>query len=467
MTSPLFERQSTGGVVARDGFGYQDAFLLQNIPNFLSQGAFSHAVSELLGDIEVRYHRPNGGTFCTLYEAKRNQLTKSKLWEEVARFRELHDSAPDEYVRFVLVCGDFNSEFVPLIRKLERYRGPGDSLNFDSSVRASAAADIEASIVSLGQSIDAARFVLQHVSFLKYSDADMASAFVRTLSERLPAMADMRGSEITAFGARCKAMVEQSTRGTITRAAIEDALTESAPSLADAWLAMPTKILFTQATSGPLEELTLEVGQFNGDSRGSLTPTQWGDLQNQLSAVGQFVLSSRKRHGLQLSAKQRMSLACTIGYCFSATRGFTLQMEHNGQILDTATHARSDDKFFVQRETEALASTEAGVVCIGFPTPGEADMLAAAEALGLGRAPTLILTSSAVIPEVRVMNVAVNEAKSALVAFRARNRISRLHLFVKAPSSYAMSLGHRLNGVGVVQLYDWIGDTYLPTAQLS
>lgn len=38
MTAPLFQRQSTGGVVARDGFDYQDAYLLQHIPLYLSQG---------------------------------------------------------------------------------------------------------------------------------------------------------------------------------------------------------------------------------------------------------------------------------------------------------------------------------------------------------------------------------------------------------------------------------------------
>jgi hypothetical protein len=170
MTSPLFDRQATGGVVARDGFEYQDAFLLEHIPQFIAQGAFNQAVCELLGDIEIRYFRPGGGTYCLLYEAKRHQLTKTELWTEVARFRELHVNSPDEYVKFVLLCGDFVDEYQALFRKLERYRGPAAALNTDSSIRASAETDIMDTIVKLGQTSETARFVLNRVSFQQYRE---------------------------------------------------------------------------------------------------------------------------------------------------------------------------------------------------------------------------------------------------------------------------------------------------------
>ena len=65
------------------------------------------------------------------------------------------------------------------------------------------------------------------------------------------------------------------------------------------------------------------------------------------------------------------------------------------------------------------------------------------------------------------MNRAVADAKAALVAFRARHRLEVVHLFIKAPSHFAMVLGHRLNGVGRVQLYDWVDGRYVPTALLA
>ena len=65
------------------------------------------------------------------------------------------------------------------------------------------------------------------------------------------------------------------------------------------------------------------------------------------------------------------------------------------------------------------------------------------------------------------MNLAVAEAKAALMSFRAENRLELLHLIIKAPSAFAMFLGHRLNGVCKVQLYDWVDGTYTPTAILE
>lgn len=466
MTAPMFQPQATGGGVARDGFDYQDAYLLQHIPLFLSQGAFSHAVSELLGDIEVRYHRLGGGTSCVLYEAKRPQLSKAALWAEIARFVEVHKAAPDEYVRFVLVCGDFAGELKPLLRKLDRYRGPGESLNDDSSIRVSAEADIEATIVALGQTQEVARFVLERVSFVKYSDANVSGAFGTLLTTHLPTMGDMRIGDVAAFQGRCKELVSRSAKGLVSRRALEDALVAFAPGLAAAWLGTATRLQLLPEVSPGIEDLALNVGAFNGPQRGTLGAAKWAELQSQLDAVGQFLLDSRERRGVLLSAKQRMSLACVVGYCFSATRGFTLQAEHNGRILDTANHERSDAKFFDASEDVPDPTGDEGIACVSFPYPGKEDVLAAAVGLGRSSAPKLFLASSAALTDVDVLNTAVNEAKAALTAFRSRRRLSRLHLFIKAPSVFAMALGHRLNGVGVLQLYDWVDGSYQPTAEL-
>jgi len=54
------------------------------------------------------------------------------------------------------------------------------------------------------------------------------------------------------------------------------------------------------------------------------------------------------------------------------------------------------------------------------------------------------------------MNLAVHEAKAALVGFREAHQLEKLHLFMRAPSHFAMAVGHRLNGLGTIQLYDWV-----------
>ena len=466
MTSPLFDKQATGGGIARNGFDYQDAYLMQHFPVFLAQGAFSHTVSEVLGDIEVRYYRPSGGTHCVLYEAKRNQLTKTALWAEVARFFEVFEKAPDEYVRFVLVCGDFNGELNPLFNKLERLRGPGASLNSDSAIRSSAEADIIATVEGFGQSSTTARFVLERVSFVKYDDSQIDGNFASALVSRLPVVADMRGSEIAAFRSTCKSLVEHSIRGVVTRAALEAALVSAAPTMSTVWRSNATSIDLGLSAPSKIEELHLDVARFNGPNRGSLG-SEWQQLGGQAQLLGKFVHESRDRRAVRLSAKQRMSLACLLGFSFSATRDFTLEMLHNGAIFDTSVHERASVPPFTKDETPGKDLAGQGIVAITFPNAEWADIKVAADGRGLCDAACLHLHSPATVGTIQELNALVHEVKAALCTFRSSHRIQCLHLFIKAPSVFAMALGHRLNGVGTVQLYDWVDNQYQATVQLS
>lgn len=461
MNSPLFERQATGGVVARDGFGYQDAFLLEHIPRFISQGAFSHAVSELLGDVEIRYFRPGGGTVCVTYEAKRHQLSKAGFWEEIARFFELYSESPDEYVQFVLVCGDFVGEYQPLIRKLERYRGPGIALNKDSNIRTSAESEILTAMVLLGQKPEMAKFVLEHVTFVQYSDNNVDAGFGTQLEKYLSHL-DMSLRQSAEFRAKCKELVVNSYKGVVTRKDIETALVENAPNVAQDWSTTPSD-LDLESAGFELGQLALDVAAFNGPGRASLDQAAWDQLQQRLDEIGEFILASRARRGVRLSAKHRMSLACLLGYCFSATRNFTLMLGHNDQLFNTSDHTRAPGPFFTVEEDEPSTYGMEGVATISFPNGSNADVAVNARAFGLGDSPKLSLVSTAVVTDITSINTAVSEAKIALVEFRARHQLECVHLFIKSPSVFAMALGHRLNGVGRIQLYDWDNGKYVPT----
>lgn len=469
MTAPLFEAQATGGAVARSGFEYQDAYLLQHFPTYLAQGAFSHAVSELVGDIEVRYHRPIGGTYCVLYEAKGYQLSEKKLWAEVDRFAEIYGKAPDEYVQYVLVCTDYLKKLTALINKLERLRGPGASLNTDSAFRASAEKDLVDTIMKMGQSREIADFVVARVSFVTYSPANVRGGFSETLTEHLPTVADMTGRERIVFQSACKQLVDGSTNGVVTRAALETALVQSAPSVAALWAVSPTAVLLKSEPVHGIEDLALNVSDFNGDGRGALGSADWSDLQLRLEGLGAFILSSRQRRAVSISAKQRLSLSCLLGFVFSATRGFTLQMAHNAEpVHDTANHDRSAQAFFAADTvvTEQSCGTH-GVVSICCPNLGRDDVLAATSVTLLDLAPKLFLESALPIADGPMLNTAVAEAKAAMAEFRSKHQLSHIHLFVKAPSFFAMALGHRLNGIGEVRLYDWVGNSYATTALIG
>lgn len=465
MTATIFAPQAMGGATARGGFEYQDAYLMEHLPQFLSCGAFSHVVSELVGDIEIRYFRPGGGYYCVTYEAKGYQLSKVELWKEVADFKVMHEKALDEYVQFVLVCSDFVGEYQTLLNKLERYRGPAIALNADSRIRAEAETDILDTIEKLGQTRDMARFVIDRVSFVQYSDDNVDAGFGTKLETHLPLL-DMTRQETAAFRVKCKQLVDTSVKGVVTRKEIEAALVDSAPSVAAQWRAT-SSVLQLGPAGFELGPLALDVTAFNGPGRGSLGQATWDQLQRSLVEIGDFLHASRSRRSVQLSAKHRMSLACLLGYCFSATRGFTLALEHNDQLYDTSVHERAPGQFFSVQEDSPTTPGLEGVASISFPNGSNADVAANAIAFGLDRSPKLSLVSAAVVTDIASLNTAVSEAKVALAEFRGRHQLQKVHLFVKAPAMFAMALGYRLNGVGRIQLYDWDQTKYIATVQLA
>lgn len=460
MSAGLLEKESTGGAVARVGFGYQDAFVLQHIPKWLSQGAFSHVVSEAIGDVEVCYFAPGGGVLRVFHEAKDYTLSSAKFWGELARFKVIYDTSPVEFPRFVLVCRGYATAVAPLLAMMERLRGVGTSFPDRSVIITAGRQEVVEWVVKNGQSVEVANFVLNHVDFMTYASENADSTFLGEVDSHLPNV-NLRSKESGLLRDKCKALVARSSSAPVYRNDIEDAIIEVLGQEAARWTAWPSRVhLLNDAV--PPTELGLNVSSFIGPDRLARTDGEWHDVASSLGSIGEFVKTSSKRRCVQLDGKQRMSLSCLTGYSFSATRGFVLEIEHNGQVYRTDSHEHAGGPFFVEHQGRGTAAGNEGVVCVGFPTAVGNDVELAAEGALVGL-PRLTLTSTRAIDGVAALNLAVSETKTALVRFRSENRIDRLHLFIKASSAFAMALGHRLNGVATVQLYDWVGGRYIAT----
>jgi len=462
MKASLLAPESTGGDTARDGFGYQDAYVLQNLPLFLSQPAFSHVVSEATGDVEVCYFGRDGLTVRTFIEAKGGAaLSRGEFWKEVQQFKKVFDTSPAEFPMFVLVCRDFNSKTSPLVEMVGRLRGVGLSYDATSPMLAGAREEFVAWGVADGQPAEMMAFILEHVVFETYADESAQSAFQGELTKHLPSL-DMRSSDIAAFKLMCLELVSRSSRQPVHRAEIEAALSKVLGRDASLWTQTPTPLHLDGAV--PPFALGLDATAFNGPNRADLSAEHWRRAQQHLEEVGTFIRQSRQRSAVALSAKQRMSLACMLGFTFSATRGFILDVEHNGGRMRTDDHSQGVGQFFSVQSVEGAGAE--GVATISFPTEVAADVATGIGAkLASGHA--LHLTSPRAVDGIATMNKAVAEAKAALVAFRSRHGLEVIHLFIKAPSNFAMLLGHRLNGVCCLQLYDWVAGRYIPTAVLG
>lgn len=463
MSASLLDRDATGGVVARKGFEYQDAFLLQHLPEWISQGAFSHFVSESKGDFEVCYFCPSFGIRRRAYEAKDYALTEPAFWKEVTDFKKMYDSAPNDFVRFVLVCQSFKNHAQPLISALERLRGVGASYPANSPIVACTRDEITSRIISQGQSKEMAEFVIERVDFFQYSAASADASFPGMLEKNLPEL-DFSSKRAARLRDSCKALIARSTVGPIHRLDIEKAIAEVLEADGTQWLNLPTEVKILPQSDG-IEDLALEVGPFTSAERAQRTSDEWETLNQAAVRLAHFIGNSRERRSVALDGKQRMSISCLLGHAFGAARGFTLAIRHNGLLYKTDDHSKSEEDFFAASERMTGSETSAGVVCIGFPTPVGTDTKIVSGA-DFSNLPALELTSFNAISTIAVLNKAVAEAKLNVIRFRSESELQQIHLFLKTPSFFAMTLGHRLNGIANMVLYDWIDGRYVRTVEL-
>lgn len=461
MSLSLLDPNAKGGAVAREGFAYQDAFVLQHLPCWLAQSGFSHVVSESMGDVEVCYFCPRGGVRRRAYEAKDYALTESQFWSEVQDFLSMHKGAPDEYVEFCLVCGGYKTPVEPLLNMLNRLRGVGASYPKGSPITTQTREEIIGWIVSKGRTKELAEFIIDRVVFVVFDASTADTSFAGEMGDAFPAL-DLSIRKLEVLRDQYSRFVSTSALRPVWRVDLEQAAVSVLGSEAGEWLRQPIQLRVEEANAC-IEDLVLDVSGFVGPERACRTPDDWMRLKEQAEGIASFVKGSRLGNVVGVDVKLRMSMACLLGHVFSAVRGFTLSMRHNGGEYHTFDHSVTGTPFFVETATDNVLSSEEGVACIGFPTSIGTDIERSAPR-HLATLPRLTLESRHAVPDMATLNQAVNEAKSSLVQFRSERGLRTIHLIVKAPSVFACLLGHRLNGVGDVQLYDWVDGKYVATA---
>lgn len=459
MSASLLEKQSTGGAIARVGFEYQDAFVLRNLPLWLSQSAFSHIVSEALSDVEVCYFSSEKSLH-VLYEAKNHTLTAPEFWNEIRRFKNLFDTHPRPLIGFYLVCPSYNTVITPLISKIDRLRGVGSSYDDDSSVLVNSCSEYLDWCIGKKIDLSLAKFALDYVGFITFNAEDSESIFLSEIQDTLNI--ELLRSQVKHLRDQFKTLISRSSFGPIYRKDFENIICITLGDDKSQWLSNPIRIHLSDSSS--YHELNLDISEFNGPDRVRRTSNDWNNLIKNAVSIGDFIHSSGDRRTLLIDGKQRMSTACMIGYVFSATRNFLLEIEHNGLAYRTDDHKQKEGQFFNKIDSVELQGETEAIVTIGFPTAIGKDIESTINELK--SLPRLNLESSHAIDNMETLNLAVREAKSALVSFKSENKLTKLHLFIKAPSVFAIVLGHRLNGVCNIQLYDWIGGEYKPTAYL-
>lgn len=463
MTVGLLEKESTGGAIARVGFEYQDAYVLQNLPKWLSQSAFSHVVSEAVGDVEVCYYGPNGGVRHLMLEAKNHELSSTGFWEEIQRFKTVYESAPLEFVRFGLVCRGYNSKTSPFVGMLMRLRGVGTAYQPDSVILLRDQAEVIAWAAKQGVEANLAKFALLHVDFEAYSSESADSAFLGEVERHLSSI-DLSGRKVAWLRDLFKSHIAKSSIRPVFRNELESDICDVLADERRDWTFTPTRIQLSSSDAA-WDQLKLPASDFVGPSRSTKVAADWQQLSTAALDVADFLGKCTERRIVLLDGRQGMSAACLLGHALRATKQFVLHVEHNGSVYRTDVYDQAAGPFFLESVRQSSAANGHGAAVIAFTTAVGSDLQLGNDDV-LDGIPVLSLESGRAVSSQAEMTLAVNEAKAALVKFRSENQLDVIHLFIKGPSAFSMLLGHRLNGVCQVQLYDWVDGNYRATARL-
>jgi len=450
--------------------------MLVRIPGWLARDGFTACLREGLEDIETKFFIPKHGFVKERIQVKRERITNRAFGTLLRGFMSIYSESPSSYQWFTLVLRELADELRPLESGLRRIRDPYSFYSDDEAVQESSYQDYLARAQALGYSEEEAQFLFEHVLIdTDIPDADHAEGlFTTALNTEFPEYTDFSAKLHREIFNRTKLLVQSRKNQEISRRDIEQTIRSVIPVAQQ-----PPQRSIHLHTIGVVEKLPPPAihfeweAFFGGQSREYPPMAQWNEsLLPQLQATKDWLLNYRRTEGtpisLSLTGSRRLSAALAIGFTFPAVAGFTIEMNHRGQIWATNSFEAYDNDQYPITTRYVDMPSDGLVVSISIPnqdiTLNVEQFIAAHSTEALAR---LHIKGERTIQSSRQANTAVNNIKQAILQALARGHYQNIHLFFAGPSFLALFLGHRLNATANIQCYEHISSSlYVPTCTL-
>lgn len=473
--SSILRPEATGGVAAETGFAFQNQLIAARVPGWLRCTGFSSLIREGLGDAEARIFSPSGGDQVQHIEYKTSRMTPVLFWDEVSRFEKLASDEPTGYLSFLLVCRELSDSLQGLMKDLGRI---GTALPFYDGLPAVAVqsqASFVDRVLQQGKTEATARFMLKY--FGVELEPLMTSDYYRLrfraeLDRCFPKCQELPTAATNSAYEALTSLIQSRLSAPIKRTDLEGALWDAIPSESQ-----PTRTRLRLHTCGkpeiPIDAASAIVFEwcefFGGQDRSYPTQESWNRLTQQLSSTRSWIERTGRPRKLVLTGERRLSPAVAFGAAFSAVSGFHFEVEHRGNTWATDSHAdESTQPIDWQWEQINLGSNLEAVVVLSICREIRADVKRYIEEIGLSELPFMSGVIMQPLKSDREVNLAVIGAKRAVIDALRPKGVRKVHLFLATPSPFAFILGHRLNSLGQVQLYEHQGgQTYCPTCLID
>jgi CBASS immunity sensor of nucleotide second messenger signals len=462
----LLEPQSIGGDVAESGFSFQASYVLTCLCRWLSHDGFTSMVREAMGDVEASFFVPGRGFERELVEVKNYQLTPVVFWNELRRFQQLDSGSPGSYRLFTLASPGLSKELRPLSNGLRRIRGPAPFYDQGSAIFQRSFDDFSARVERLGGKRQDTLFLFEKVELVSELIAHQSQGealFKQAFIECFPEYQDVSARVLQGVYDNVKKLIQSRKNQTIFRKEVEEGIREKIP-LTQLPTLRPVLIYTASGSFAPTnntedaraQALFFDWTDFAGEAVPFPSASVWNDrLMKELERTRQWLQTHRIQRRIRLSGGRRLCASLAIGACFSAVRGFTLEIEYRGEIYASDAHPDASTPEYDWSVSHVPGTGDTLVVTIGvlreiredvdvFMHTQEGRVLPAVHLFG--REPFLSAPHA---------NRAVGYAKRIIAEARSQTQATRIALFLSGPNYFALFLGHRLNAIAPIQCYQF------------
>ncbi len=459
MRPTLLDSEARGGDIAEGGFSFQEAVMMASIPSWLAQDGFTMAIREAMADTEAAYFLPGRGLVRDAIEAKDYSLTPAPFWEEIERFRVLDRGSPGTFQWFTLASTGVSDALSPLVNGLRRVRDPYAFYGRTSGVAEASFAEYVEKVKALGHTRDEAHFLFERTLIAHDwtpGGANAEAVFRQRLEACFPEFADYPGSSSKAAFQNLLALVKSRKAKPIHRHEIEAVLDAARPT-GRAGLMKTLKLHTAKDDAAtPSGAVRFDWQEFFGGEAHIYPPAAvWERVTRELAATASWIQEYRRPRRIRLSGDRRLSVAVALGAHFSAVAGFSIEMEHRGEVWATDWHATTATKRQQISETFTAGTGSKLIVSIGVIRPVRGDVDAYVQSSDLAGAPTLHLHVSEPLSSPEEANALAAQLKELVAVKAAAIESSSIHFFYSGPSHVALFLGHRWNTTRPTQLYEW------------
>ena len=467
----LLDPEARGGDTAEGGFAFQENMLVARVPVWLSREGFSEMVREALGDAEAKFFVPGLGEIREFVEYKDHQVAPAEFWKEIGHFQTLDEGAPGAYERFVLACPGVSRDVQPVAEALRRVRDPDPFYEGAGEIRNASFEAFVGAVERADRSRQEAEFLFSKV-YLE-TDAPDAEGLARevfggALRKHFPETSRLAGDDVDRAFERLRSLVKAKKNQPILRREMEEALWGGLPEETRADH-RPVRVLTATEPVDPRGARELVFGWqefFGGSERSYPPPEAWGRMREELRATREWIAAAGRPRRISIGGSRRLSGSLCIGAAFPAVSGLALEMDYRGEVWKTDEYGGPAYSWEVEREGKGQRKEIAVVVAIQKDIRG--DVVRFLEEHERADELQLVLSGPEALSGGAAANAAAAAAKDAIARELSASGARLIHLFVAVPAPLALCLGHRLNAVGEVQCYEWVGaGAYVPTCRFS